>query len=326
MDRTDLLKLMSRNPTARKFNAGEVVFRERDPPDIGLCLVLTGAIQVTQEHDGQRLILGRIGAGEFFGETALVLSRKRTATAAAVEPGTAVMFLTKERVLEEARGNYSFLNTLLQEGVGRMEHMLQVLIRQPSTPAFVVDESLKSVMADNKRHLSRIPQLLNHTRNMFIAPDKPIFTMGQRNDGIMYLVAGGVISLERDCQGEAPTLLYHVPAGDFFGYSRVSSSPNRFFTAVARGESAQVIAIDDELLARVFRLDMEIAYCLFRAILVKLVILNDTLHAASAPALHRTGSEENDREIRLAFTEADIGTMPPSEKLVPPEAGDGEGA
>jgi CRP-like cAMP-binding protein len=303
MDRAILQKLISENATARKFNLGEIVFRERDPPDIGLCLVLTGSIRVTMEHEGKQLFLGTIGTGEFFGETALVLQRKRTATATAAEPGTSVMFLNRQRVIEEAHRNFAFLNTLLQEAVRRMEHMLQVLMRQPVTLAFTVDDSLHPVMAENRRHLARIPGLLNHTRNMFVSPNKPIFTQGQRNDGIMYLVTGGTVALERERPGEEPSLLYNVASWDFFGYSRTGMSPTRFFTAVARGEPAQVIAIDEDLLGRVFRLDMDIAYGLFRSVLVKIVILNDTLHAAAIPVMGSAAAERSEREIRSAFAE-----------------------
>ena len=181
---------------------------------------------------------------------------------------------------------------------------MQVLMRQPRDITFVVDESLKPVMQENKHHMARIPFLLNHTRNMFVGTNKPVFTQGQRNDGIMYLVTDGIITLERHQPEKEPKPLYQVQAGDFFGYSRVATCPTRFFTAVARGESAHVIICDEELLTRVFHLDMEIAYFMLRSIVVKLVILNDSLQAAAQPILQNAGADENRELIRKAFAEA----------------------
>jgi CRP-like cAMP-binding protein len=307
MEKTELLKLMSAGTHAEKFRLGDVLFREGDPADSGLCLVLSGSVNVTQAVEGQSITLGRIHAGEFLGETALVLKRPRSATATVSSDEAVIMFLTKERVLDEAHRNFPFLSTLLMEGVARMEHVLQVLMRQPGPLHFVVDPTLAPIMDENRRYLMKIPNLLNHTRNMFVGNNKPVFTLGQKNDGVLHLVTDGVINLEKTRPDEAPMVLHQITAGDFFGFSRPSSCPVRFFTAVARGESAHVISCDEELLNRVFRLDMEIAWCLFRAIIVKLVMLNDSLHAVAAPRLDRVGTADTDRAIRAAFASAPRG-------------------
>ena len=120
MDRSELLKLMSTQTTARKYAKGAVLFREGDTPDLGLCLVLAGSVQVTHDVSGKRISLGTVVPGEFLGETALVLSRNRMATATSSSDETAIMFLTRDRVLQEAHRNFVFLSTLLQEAVGRM--------------------------------------------------------------------------------------------------------------------------------------------------------------------------------------------------------------
>ena len=58
------------------------------------------------------------------------------------------------------------------------------------------------------------------------------------------------------------------------------------------------------MLTRVFHLDMEIAYFMLRSIVVKLVILNDSLQAAAQPILQNAGADENRELIRKAFAEA----------------------
>jgi CRP-like cAMP-binding protein len=199
-----------------------------------------------------------------------------------------------------------------------MEHVLQVLMRQPGQLHFVIDPSLLKIMDENRHFLMKIPRLLNHTRNMFVGHNKPVFVQGQRNDGVLHLVTEGVINLEKSRPNEDPMVLHQISAGDFFGFSHNSVYPTRFFTAVARGESAHIISCDAELLSRVFHLDMEIAWAVLRAIIVKLVMLNDTLHAVAMPNLHQVGSAESDRAIRASFGRMN-GTSDPSDSQERPK-------
>ncbi len=66
-----------------RFNAGEVIVREGDLG--GRFYVITaGEVQVTQRVDGVEQSIRRQGAGEHFGELALLGDRRRTATVTAV--------------------------------------------------------------------------------------------------------------------------------------------------------------------------------------------------------------------------------------------------
>jgi CRP-like cAMP-binding protein len=48
------------------FAEGEVLFKEGDPSDYVFRLV-TGAVEIFRELDGERILLGTVGAGEFIG-------------------------------------------------------------------------------------------------------------------------------------------------------------------------------------------------------------------------------------------------------------------
>jgi CRP/FNR family cyclic AMP-dependent transcriptional regulator len=70
----------------RTLQAGETLFRTNDPGDM-LFGVLAGCILIVVESEsGKELVLNRHGAGEIFGEIALLDGQGRSATAVAYEP------------------------------------------------------------------------------------------------------------------------------------------------------------------------------------------------------------------------------------------------
>jgi CRP/FNR family transcriptional regulator, cyclic AMP receptor protein len=71
-------------------SANEVLFLRNDPGD-GLYGVLAGSVlMVVDSAEGKELVLNKHGAGEFFGEVALLDGGGRSATAVAYEPSTLV--------------------------------------------------------------------------------------------------------------------------------------------------------------------------------------------------------------------------------------------
>ena len=67
-----------------KFQASKLIFLEGDNGDEAY-RVIEGLVEIYIQRDGQKLILGRLGAGETFGEMAMIESRPRSATARALE-------------------------------------------------------------------------------------------------------------------------------------------------------------------------------------------------------------------------------------------------
>src|ERR1700750_2227233 len=61
---------------------GELLFKQGDPSDYVFRLV-TGAVEIFRELDGERILLGTVGAGEFIGEMGVGEDRPRSATAQA---------------------------------------------------------------------------------------------------------------------------------------------------------------------------------------------------------------------------------------------------
>ena len=56
--------------TRTHFAEGQILFREGDPADCVLRL-LSGAVNILRELDGDPILLGTVGAGQFIGEMAL---------------------------------------------------------------------------------------------------------------------------------------------------------------------------------------------------------------------------------------------------------------
>ena len=80
----------------RRWDKGEVIFREGDVGDT--CYLLrTGAVVLTREHqDGRTVALAELRAGMLFGELAMFRGETRSATAEAIEATSAVALLATD--------------------------------------------------------------------------------------------------------------------------------------------------------------------------------------------------------------------------------------
>ncbi len=87
------------------FEPGQRVFHQGDLGD-RMYIILSGAAEVVREENGQELRLARIGAGEYFGETALIEQTSRNAT---------VRCLEAMNTLSLPKGDFSMLAAHLPE-------------------------------------------------------------------------------------------------------------------------------------------------------------------------------------------------------------------
>jgi NADH dehydrogenase len=67
------------------FEPGQAVFHQGDLGD-RIYIIVSGAAEVVREQDGHEIVLAQLGAGEYFGEMALVENRPRTATIRCTTP------------------------------------------------------------------------------------------------------------------------------------------------------------------------------------------------------------------------------------------------
>ncbi|HEY7781596.1 MAG TPA: cyclic nucleotide-binding domain-containing protein [Ktedonobacterales bacterium] len=79
------LDLLAAACAERDFPAGHVILREGDP-GVGLFVIVSGRVRVTQQLGGEPRELGTSGPGDVFGEMSLLDDLPRSATVTAVEP------------------------------------------------------------------------------------------------------------------------------------------------------------------------------------------------------------------------------------------------
>jgi signal transduction histidine kinase len=93
------LRALHQAGEARSFRAGEIVFSAGDPGD-GFYLVESGQVQISaMVGNNESRVLATIGAGDFFGEMAVLDDAPRSATARA-ECDTTATFLSRAELLD----------------------------------------------------------------------------------------------------------------------------------------------------------------------------------------------------------------------------------
>lgn len=155
-----------------RLSAGELVFRQGDPGD-ALYVVAEGAVRVVAEGP-PRTELGRLEAGEFFGEIALVTDEPRNATVEAAEDAWVLAFdrALVHQVVEEDGWLVTVLLKFLQDRI------LQKLMH--THPLF------RALAEDDREAISR------RARFIEIEAGRTLIRQGDLPKGLFILVAGRV--------------------------------------------------------------------------------------------------------------------------------------
>ena len=113
----DEAKNLSKRLVLRRFGPDQVIFHHGDPGGL-LYIIVNGKVKITHTTlDGQEAMLAIFGAGDFFGELALLDDSPRSATAEALEE-TETLTLHREEFIRYIGDNPDFalhvLHTLAQ--------------------------------------------------------------------------------------------------------------------------------------------------------------------------------------------------------------------
>lgn len=132
----DMEGILKTNVMLKKFDAGEVIFREGDSPD-GLHIIRRGAVVVSRVVRGERRIQAHLSSGEYFGEMALLSGASRTATVTATVRSETLIL--KADFLRERLQSNAHLKRLLfaraQSGGVEMPSRMTVRVTQPQRAA-----------------------------------------------------------------------------------------------------------------------------------------------------------------------------------------------
>ena len=92
---SSLLPIERTDMTCTHFAKEQVLFREGDPAD-SVFRLLSGSVDIFRELDGDPILLGTVGAGQFIGEMGVVENRPRSATARAASEVEVEIFTPTE--------------------------------------------------------------------------------------------------------------------------------------------------------------------------------------------------------------------------------------
>jgi CRP/FNR family cyclic AMP-dependent transcriptional regulator len=110
---------LARVATRRRYPKDTVVFFENEEGDI-FFMILEGRIKVTiLGDDGREIILSVLGAGDFFGELALLDNEPRSATAIAIEESE-LLSLHRTEFENAIAGNPAILSALIKVLTARL--------------------------------------------------------------------------------------------------------------------------------------------------------------------------------------------------------------
>lgn len=76
---TELSKVADALST-KLFKPNELIFKQNDEPN-GIYFIESGKVDIIEESSGRRIMLSRLGIGEYFGEVALINKSPRSASA-----------------------------------------------------------------------------------------------------------------------------------------------------------------------------------------------------------------------------------------------------
>jgi CRP/FNR family cyclic AMP-dependent transcriptional regulator len=107
----------------RQFEERDVIIRQDDPGDAMFVLV-SGRVKVSVQEGEGETILAVLGAGDCFGELALVDGERRSADVVAVEP-TEVLILSTQDFQDSVREMPGIAFGLLREMAGRLRRSNQ---------------------------------------------------------------------------------------------------------------------------------------------------------------------------------------------------------
>jgi serine/threonine-protein kinase len=126
----DLTAQLRADLPRRTFAPGELVMREGEPGDSAY-IILQGTCRAFKVVDGEEIELRVMGAGEVFGETAILSHKPRTASVQAISPLT-VQVVTPEE-LEEGVGMNTWLGLFVRTLAERFREVDERLAKLEST-------------------------------------------------------------------------------------------------------------------------------------------------------------------------------------------------
>jgi len=147
--------------TRAHFAEGQVLFREGDPAD-SVFRLLSGAVDILRELDGDPILLGTVGAGQLIGEMGVVENRPRNATARAASE-VEVEILTPTEFLDQIASSPRAARELIQR--------LSQRLREADDR--IVNDERRSSRAHGTRKDADSQRAVESVNNAYLAAKNP---------------------------------------------------------------------------------------------------------------------------------------------------------
>lgn len=115
----------------RTFEAGEVLFQEREPGET-MFVLQSGSVRITKESRDGKKTLAVLGPGEFFGEMAILNAKPRNATATVTERARALV-IDKKTFEQMVTSNAEIAVRLIKKLAVRLDsanELIEVLLHR----------------------------------------------------------------------------------------------------------------------------------------------------------------------------------------------------
>ncbi len=272
---------------------GSLVFAQRSTGQ-DLYVVERGAIAIQRPTSYGTFTLGRLEAGDLFGESSFLTRQERSGDAVAVHPTQVLRFDAKllEPLLEDSPDLGVQIYWSLWHGLARklrstneqlrsffsadstLENFLR-LRRQPTGPGSVNPikvESSDKIRLFREQGLSRreLMTLATFSREKRFAEGAYLFQEGDKG-AEMYVVLEGRAMISKIIPGAGEEALAILERGDFFGEMALIDGEPRSADARAHGGPLTVLALDQATVREVLAMDPH-ASLEFLQLLCRLVV------------------------------------------------------
>lgn len=220
--------------TSRKFEKGEVVFREGDAADC-FYIILTGQVEILRETDGKPVRLAQFGPNDVFGEMGLLINAGRTAAVRALEATTA--YEIPSQLVEDMKSVCGAEPTLkfLQNMVCVLAERLRAKHARGAAPKSLVLRKTLTVAEDMEEALKIVEKSLPQGAARWLSPRKKLAEgeylarQGDKSDGF-YFIHDGALEVDRAAGDGKQEILAQLTApiiageyGFFTGEARTAS-------------------------------------------------------------------------------------------------------
>jgi F420-non-reducing hydrogenase small subunit len=226
--------------------SGAVIFRQGEAGD-AMYIIQSGAVEVSEAHEGREMVVSVLGKGDFFGEMALFQAERRTASVTTVRP-TRLLSLTRATLMEKMRQDPGVALHFIKRLILRIQNARQKLREMVSDD----DEILAAAMlspeeSDTKAGTKNTPAENSSTpvasihelakvwgvaqEGQWFEAGQKIFSEGEPGDTMYVILSGSVeISQERDHEKYIQRI---AQTGEIFGDWAIITDAPRSSSAIA---------------------------------------------------------------------------------------------